>query len=78
MGPDDASDQCSARGETEPMVLPHPAPRPQPAFCLWKTFSQRISLIREVRQCRNRGKHQRRPNNNSLVIKHSQGPLVPS
>ena len=27
-----------------------------PAFCLWKNFSQRISLIREVRKCRNKGR----------------------
>ena len=25
-----------------------------PSFCLWKNFSKRISLIREVRNCRNR------------------------
>ena len=29
---------------------------PQPAFCLWKNFSQRIKLIREVGKCRNKGK----------------------
>ena len=28
----------------------------QPVFCLWKNFSQRVSLIREVRKCRNKGK----------------------
>ena len=31
-------------------------PCPLPAFCPWKNFSQRISLIREVRTCRNKGK----------------------
>ena len=31
-------------------------PCTQPAFCLWKNFSQRVSLIREVRRCRNKGK----------------------
>ena len=31
-------------------------PRPQPAFCLWKGFGLRISLIREVGTCRNEGK----------------------
>ena len=31
-------------------------PCPQPSFCLWKNFSQGISLIREVRKCRNKGK----------------------
>ena len=32
------------------------SPGPQPAFCLWKHFSQKVSLIREARKCRNRGK----------------------
>ena len=36
------------------MVLAPPCP--PPAFCLWKNFSQRISLIREVRTCRHKGK----------------------
>ena len=27
-----------------------------PAFCLWKNFSQRISLMREVRKCRSKEK----------------------
>ena len=27
-----------------------------PAICLWKNFSQRTSVIREVRTCRNKGK----------------------
>ena len=40
--------------EQDPLVLPPPCP--QPAFCLCKNFSQRISLIREVRKCRNKGK----------------------
>ena len=31
-------------------------PCPPPAFCLWKNLSQRISLIREVRKCRSKGK----------------------
>ena len=46
--------------EQDPMVHPHPTPQrppcPLPAFCLWKNFSQRISLIREVRKCRNKRK----------------------
>ncbi|KAM9093657.1 cyclin-Y-like [Megaptera novaeangliae] len=33
--------------EKDPVVLP-PTPCPLPAFCLWKNFSRRISLIREV------------------------------
>ena len=40
--------------EQDPIVL---APScPLPAFCPWKNVSQRISLIREVRKCRNKGK----------------------
>ena len=31
-------------------------PSPQPIFCLWENFSQRISLIREVRTHRSKGK----------------------
>ena len=31
-----------------------PLPCPLPTFCLWRNLSQRISLIREVRKCRNR------------------------
>ena len=57
------------------MVLP-PQPCSQPAFCLWKNFSQRISLTREVRKRRNEGSSQRRPNNND-VTKHNQRPFVP-
>ena len=48
---------------------------PRPAFCLWKNLSQKISLIREVRKCRNKGNNQSKPN--SSVIKQSQGPSVP-
>ena len=43
-----------------------------------ENFSQRISLIKEVRKCRNRGKLSRKPNNNNVVIKHSQRSLIPS
>ena len=46
-------------------------PCPLPAFCLWKNFSQRICLIREVRICRNKGKQSKETNNNNVVIKHS-------
>ena len=53
------------------------SPSPMSSACLLsvKNCTQRISLIREMRTCRNKGK-QRRPNN--VVIKHSQGPLVSS
>ena len=61
--------------EQNPMVLPR-GPCPLPASCLWKNFSQRISLIREVRKYRNKGKHTEQ-NNNSLETKQSQGSLFP-
>ena len=35
----------------DPMVLAPPCA--QPAFCPWKSFSHTLSLIREVRKCRN-------------------------
>ena len=53
-------------------------PRPLPVFCLWTNFSQRISLIREVRNTETKENSLRRPNNDNVVIKHSQGPSVPS
>ena len=52
-----------------------PPPCPLPALFLWKNLSQRVSLIREVRKYRNSPV---RLNNNSLVIKHDQRPLVTS
>ena len=44
-----------------------------------KNFSQRISLIREMRIYKKKKKenHQSRPNNNDVVIRHSQGCYVP-
>ena len=41
-----------------------------------ENFSQRISLIGEVRNMETKENSQRRLNNNDVVIKHSQGPLV--
>ena len=52
-------------------------PCPQPAFGLWKNFSQRISLIREVRKWRSKEKQSTGQNNNCLVSKQSEGPLAP-
>ena len=49
----------------------------QPAFGLRKNFSQRLSLIGEMRNAETRGNSQRKPNNNNVLIKNSQGPLVP-
>ena len=39
-------------------------------------FSQRMSLIREVRNAETKENSLRRLNNNTVVIKHGQGPLV--
>ena len=39
-------------------------------------FNQRISLIRELRNAETEENSLRRLNNNNVVIKHDQGPLV--
>ena len=51
---------------------------PMSSACLLpvENFSQKISLIREVRNAETKENSQRRLNNNSVVIKHSQGDLV--
>ena len=41
-----------------------------------ENFSQKISLIREVRNAETKENNQRNLNNNNVVLKHSQGPLV--
>ena len=41
-----------------------------------ENFSQKISLIREVRNAETKENNQRNLNNNNVVRKHSQGPLV--
>ena len=41
-----------------------------------ESFSQRVSLIREIRNAETNVNSQRRLNNNNAVIKQSQGPLV--
>ena len=41
-----------------------------------ENFSQKISLIREVRNAETEENSQRRLNNNNAVSKDSQGPLV--
>ena len=53
----------------------HPA-RSSPCLLSVESFSQRISLIREVRYAETKENSQRRLNNNNVIIKHSQGPLV--
>lgn len=50
-----------------------PSPPYPAAFCLWKNFSQRINLIREIRKKRKKKSGQ---NNNIFVIKQNQGLLV--
>ena len=57
---------------------PTPALHPPPVFCLWKNFSQRISLIRKVRKSQAKKNTQTGTNNNSLVSKQRQGHLVPA
>ena len=59
--------------------LPHPQPPPpmsSACFLLVENFSQRISLIRKVRNAKTKENSQRGLNNNNVVIKHSQGLLV--
>ena len=52
---------------------------PMSSACLLSAehFSQRISLSEKWEHVETKENSQRRPNNNNLVIKHSQGPLVP-
>ena len=58
------------------MVLTSP-PYPLPAFYLWKTLVKKKKIvIREVRNAETKENSQRRQNNNDVVMKHSQGPLV--
>ena len=62
------------------MILAH-IPSPNHAFCppfACGNFSQRINLIREVRNAEAKENSLRRLNNNNVVIKHSQGHLVVS
>ena len=63
--------------EQDPMVLAHPPPTMFSACLLsLQNFRQRISIVREVRNVETKENSQRRPNNNNVVIKHSQGPLA--
>ena len=61
--------------EQDPMVLPHMF-----SVCLLsvETFGRIISLIREMRNAETKENRKRRPNNNNVVIKHSEQPFVPS
>ena len=55
-----------------------PCPLTVSSACLLpvENFSQRICLIGEARNVETKENSQRRLNNNNVVIKHSQGPLV--
>ena len=58
-----------------------PPPPPIMSFaCLSpvESFSQRIRVIREVKNTKTKRNNQRRPTNSNVVIKHSQGLVVPS
>ena len=63
--------------EQDPVVLAPCLPSMSSACLLYvENFSQRISLIREMRTCENKENSLRRLSNNSVVVKHSHGPLV--
>ena len=49
-----------------------PLPCPLPAFRVVENFSQRVSLIREMRNAETKEKSQRRQTNNNVVIQDSQ------
>ena len=57
-----------------------PTSYPMSSVCLLsaENFSQRINLILEVRNAKTKENSQRKPNNNNVVIKHSEGLLIPS
>ena len=58
--------------------VPTSTPPPMPSACLLpvENFSQRTSLIREIRNAETKENSLRRLNNSNEVIKHNQGPLV--
>ena len=60
--------------EQEPVVL---TPTHPVLACLWRSLSQGISLIREVRARRRNTGKQRRPDSNTAATRHSHRPLVP-
>ena len=61
-----------------PLFLQPPCPVPSVCLLSVEHFSQRINLIREMRNAETKENSQRRPNNNNVVIKHSKGYLAPS
>ena len=67
---------CPSETERDLVVLP---PMSSAGLLSVENFSQRISLIREMRNAETKENSQRRlnnNNNNNVVIKHGQGPLV--
>ena len=64
------------------MVFAPPPPDRRPPMssaCLLPVENfKELSLIREMRNAETKENSQRRPNNNNVVIRHSQAPLVPS
>ena len=63
--------------EQDSMILARPPHSTSSAYILpVENFSQRISLIREVRNAETKENSLRRLSNNIVVIEHSQGPLV--
>ena len=55
---------------------PHPTTTFSACLVPIKNLNQRISLLREVRNAETKGNSLGRLNNNKVVIKHRQGPLV--
>ena len=62
--------------EQDAIVLAPPCPLP--ALLSVENFSQRKCTQRKENMQKQRKTAPRRPNNNNVVIKYSQGPLVPS
>ena len=59
-------------------MVPAPQPPAMPSACLLSVgnLSQRIRLIRKVRNAETKENSQRRLTSNDAVIKHHQGPLA--
>ena len=68
--------QSGSEMEQDTMVLAPTTTMSSALLLSVENFSQRISLIREVRYAETKENSQRKLNNNNVIIKHSQGPLV--
>ena len=68
--------QSGSEMEQDTMVLAPTTTMSSALLLSVENFSQRISLIREVRYAETKENGQRKLNNNNVIIKHSQGPLV--